>query len=78
MQVGDPVYFSQDWPTPLRGVHFAEGITETIDCDTWEVTLNLVRFRELTGEEPVSPVPARVWDQAQNPWDTETRKWKEA
>lgn len=78
MQVGDPIFLSGDWATALRGVHFAEGIKETIDQDTWEITLNLVRFREITGEEPLTPVPARVWDQATYPWDTETRKWDEA
>lgn len=78
LQVGDPIFLSGDWPTSLRGVHFAEGITETIDSDTWEIKLSLIRFRELTGEEPITPVPARTWDQANYPWDTETRKWDEA
>lgn len=78
MQVGDPVYLSGDWASALQGVHFAEEMTETIDGDTWEITLNLVRFREITGEEPITPVPARIWDQANYPWDDETRTWNEA
>lgn len=78
LQVGDPVNLSGDWASALQGVHFAEGITETIDKDTWDITLSLVRFREITGEEPITPVPARIWDQATYPWDTETRKWDEA
>lgn len=78
MQVGDPIFLSGDWASALQGVHFAEGITETIDGDTWEMTLSLVRFREITGEEPITPVPARTWDHATYPWNTETRKWDEA
>lgn len=78
MQVGDPIFLSGDWASALQGAHFAEGITEKIDSDTWEITLSLIRFREITGEEPITPVPARVWDQANYSWDTETRKWDEA
>lgn len=77
MQHGDPVFLSADWPTPLRGIHFAEGIREEITKDKWEITLNLIRFREIVGEETV-PVPARVWNGADQAWDTETRKWDEA
>lgn len=78
MQVGDPVYLGADWPNPLKGVHFAEGITERIDLDTWEVELHLIRFRELTGDEPTGTIPARVWEQAKYPWSTETREWGQA
>lgn len=78
MQTGDPVYLGKDWPTVLQGVHFAEGIKETINSETWEIELSLIRFRELTGDEPTGTIPARVWDQAVYPWDTETRKWDEA
>lgn len=78
LQVGDPVYLGADWPNPLKGVHFAEGIREEIDSDTWQITLSLIRFRELTGEEATGTIPARVWDQAAYPWDTETRKWIES
>lgn len=78
MQVGDPVYLGEDWPNPLKGVHFAEGITERIDSETWEFELNLVRFRELTGSEPTGTIPARVWSQANYPWSNETREWGQA
>lgn len=77
MQVGDPVYLGGDWPSALRGVHFAEGMTEEITSESWTVTMNLIRFRELTGDEATGTIPARVWDQATYPWDTETRKWDE-
>lgn len=77
MQVGDPVYLGGDWPTVLRGVHFAEGMTEEITSESWTITLNLIRYRELTGDEAVGAIPAHVWDQATYPWDTETRKWDE-
>lgn len=78
MQTGDPVYFGKDWPTVLQGVHFAEGIKEHIDSETWEITLSLIRFREITGEEASGMIPARVWDQAVYAWDTESRKWDES
>lgn len=78
MQVGDPVFLGTDWPTSLRGVHFAEGLKEEITPESWTVTMNLIRFRELTGDEAVGTIPARVWDQANYSWDTETRKWDEA
>lgn len=78
LEVGAPVYFGMDWPTVLQGIHFAEGIKETIDKDTWEITLNLIRFREITGEEASGMIPARVWDQAVYAWDTESRKWDES
>lgn len=77
LQPGDPVFLSADWPTPLRGIHFAEGIREEISKDKWELTLNLIRFREVVGEETPS-IPARVWNSAAYPWDTETRKWDQA
>lgn len=73
---GDPVYFSGDWPGGLRGIHFAEGITERIDSNTWEIDLELVNFRETTGQNPPA-IPARVWESATYPWNDETRKWDE-
>lgn len=78
MEVGAAIYLGEDWPTALRGVHFAEGITETINKDAWEIKLSLIRFRELTGDETTGTIPARVWNQARYAWDTETRKWDEA
>lgn len=73
---GDPVFFSGDWPGTLRGIHFAEGITERIDSNTWELDLELVNFRETTGQHPPS-IPARVWESATYPWNDEARKWDE-
>lgn len=73
---GDPVFFSGDWPVTLRGIQFAEGITERIDSNTWELDLELVNFRETTGQYPPS-IPARVWESATYPWNDETRKWDE-
>lgn len=76
MQPGDPLYLSGDWPASLRGIHFAEGIREEINPDQWTVTLDLVRFREVVGEESPA-VPPRVWDSALNQWDQETKKWSD-
>lgn len=73
---GDPVFFSGDWPAALRGIHFAEGITERIDSESWEVTLELASFHESTGTHPPT-IPAKVWESATYPWDDETRKWNE-
>lgn len=78
LEPGDPVYFSGDWPSVLQGVHFAEGITETIDADTWTLELSLVPYAHAMGAAPSPAVPARVWDSAGNTWNNETRKWNEA
>lgn len=77
MEVNDALYFSGDWHPNLRGINYAEQITETIDSNTWELELTLKPSQEVTGY--VSPaVPARTWDQADHAWDTETRTWNEA
>lgn len=78
LEAGDPIYFSGDWPAELRGVHFAEGITETIDPDNWTMELSLVPYGQAIGDTPSPTVPARVWDSASNRWDEETKKWNEA
>lgn len=78
MEAGDPVYFSGDWPARLRGVHFAEGITETIGPDEWTLDLSLVPYSHAMGSPNNPAVPARVWDSAGNTWNTETRKWSES
>lgn len=78
MECGDPVYFSGDWLDPLRGVHFAEGITETIGPNEWTLTLSLVRYAHALGL-PVQPtIRPRVWDSFTNQWNQETQKWNEA
>lgn len=77
MQVGDPVYFSGDWPIQLRGIHFATGLTENISGSGWNLTLSLSESHRVVGE--ISPtVPARVWDSATYPWDDESRTWNTA
>ena len=78
MQVGDPVFFSGDWPGLVRGVQYAEGITERITPDSWELEISLLSYAQVTGYAPSPSVPARVWDSATYPWDNETRKWDEA
>lgn len=78
MEVGDPVFFSGDWPGLVNGVQYAEGITETITPDKWELTLTLLSYQQVTGWAPSPTVPALVWESANYPWDNETRKWDEA
>lgn len=75
LEQGDPVYFSADWPEALRGVHFAEGITETIGPDEWTLELALVPYAQVTGDAPSPVVPPKVWDSAGNSWNNETKRW---
>lgn len=78
MEVADPLFFSGDWPTPLRGVHFAEGITETITPDAWTLEFSLSRWQHVLGAEVPPAIKPRVWDSATNRWDEATMKWIDA
>lgn len=78
LEAGDPVFFSGDWPTPLLGVHFAEGITETITSESWTLELSLLPMSHAIGNKYTTPIPARVWESATYPWNNETRKWDQA
>lgn len=78
LDAGDPVFFSGDWPAMVRGVQYAEGITETVTPNEWSITLHLYPYAQVTGYEDSPTVPAQTWDAATYPWDTETRKWDEA
>lgn len=76
LEVGEPVYLSGDWPQRLRGVHFADGIKETIGPDEWSFELSLIPHAAAVGAS--SPdVPAKAWDSAINAWDEETHEWNE-
>lgn len=77
MQVGDPLFFSGDWPAPLRGVHFAEGITESLNSESWEVEFSLVPWNQAVGPFAPPAILPRAWESALNTWDEETRKWDE-
>ena len=77
LEVGEPVFLSGDWPPKLQGVHFAEGITETINSNEWSFELSLIPHAVAVGRStPV--VPARAWDSATAAWDEETREWDQA
>lgn len=78
LEHGEPVYFSADWPEPLRGVHFAEGITETINYQEWKLELSLVPYAQAVGDTPSPLVPPKVWDSAGNTWNNETMRWIDA
>lgn len=74
LEVGDPVMLAADWDPRIEGVHFAQGIKETITGDAWEMTLQLHPMAHVLGA--VSPtVPARVWAAARGPWSADTRTW---
>lgn len=77
LEVGEPVFLSGDWPPKTQGVHFADGITETIGPDEWTITLSLVPHAAATGQPGPTVVP-RAWDSANYQWKTETRKWDKA
>lgn len=78
LEAGDAVYFSGDWPNPLQGVQFAEGITETIGPEEWKLELSLVPYAHVVGDAPSPVVPPKVWDSAGNTWNNETKKWMDA
>lgn len=77
LEQGDAVTLGGDWHPSLRGIFFAEGITETISANGWEIALSLVPYSWVVGE--TSPaIPAHYWDQAVTKWDDETRAWDAA
>lgn len=78
MEAGDAVFLSGDWPAPVRGVHFAEGIRENITSDAWTLELELVPYAQAMGSAPSPVVPARAWESAAGPWSAETRAWNQA
>lgn len=75
LEAGDAVYLSDDWPPALRGVHFAEGITETITGSEWTLELSLTTWAHAMGSAPTPEVPPRAWESANKPWSAETRTW---
>lgn len=74
LEAGDPVYLSGDWPERLRGVHFAEGIKETITQNEWRFDLSLIPHA-LGAGTPTPTVPPLAWDSFTTAWDAETRTW---
>lgn len=75
LEAGNPVYLSGDWPYQVRGIHFAEGITETIGPNEWKFDLSLVPWAEVTGEAPSPEVPPRAWDSSTSTWDDDPLTW---
>lgn len=74
LEAGDPVYLSGDWPGGLRGVHYAEGITERITPSEWRFDLSLIPHA-LGAGTPSPTVPPLAWDSFATAWDAETRTW---
>lgn len=77
LEAGDPVFLSADWPEMIQGVQFAEGVTEKIDSETWEIELSLLPYSSVTGISPSPVVPGRVWDSMPGRWDDQTKRWDE-
>lgn len=78
LEAGDPIFLSDDWPPALRGVHFAEGIAETITGSEWTIELSLVTWAHAMGSAPTPEVPPRAWESAHKPWNAETRTWNQS
>jgi hypothetical protein len=74
LEAGEPIYLSGDWPPRLRGVHYAEGITETITPSEWRFDLSLIPHA-LGAGTPTPTVPPLAWDSFITAWDAETRTW---
>lgn len=74
LEAGEPIYLSGDWPVRLRGVHYAEGIKETIGPDEWRFDLSLIPHTLAAGI-PTPTVPAIAWDSFTTAWDQESRRW---
>lgn len=77
LEMGEPIYLSNDWHPYLRGIHFAVGITEKISPDGWEIELSLMPSISVTGFW-TPEVPAQMWDSARYAWDEDTRQWDSA
>ena len=74
LNAGDTIGLSGDWYHDLRGIHIVSGIDEQITGSSWTLTLSLIPWRLVFGED--SPeVPALVWESAIYPWDDESRNW---
>ena len=77
MEAGDAVYLSGDWYTQLRGIQYAEAITERITPTAWTIEFSLTPAHAAVGE--ISPaVPARTWESLTGTWDAEPRTWNES
>lgn len=74
LNAGDPVTFAGDWYPTLRGVFFAEQISETITPDSWKIRLTLVPLGHVTASTQPGIRP-RIWDQATDTWDQATGTW---
>ncbi|WP_130449786.1 hypothetical protein [Zhihengliuella halotolerans] len=79
LEAAHPIYFTQDWPSHLRGIHFAEQIVERITPDSWTMELLLLPYSHVTGEKYQVAVAPKTWDSAgTNQWNNDTRTWNGA
>lgn len=67
LQAGDPVFFSGDWQGYLRGIYFAQEISETITPDSWLIELRLYPAQVIIGDRMADfePMP-QTWEAAGN------------
>lgn len=77
---GDLIYLSYDWPVAIQAPYYANQIKETITPDSWTLELSLYHPRDVVGtyDGDLPEVPARVWDSAVYPWNSESREWNKA
>ncbi|MDO5618018.1 hypothetical protein [Kocuria sp.] len=79
LEVGEPVLIGADWPAAIQGAYTAQGITERMDKDTWEIELALHSVSSVMGvlysERPT--IPAYTWDQVRTPWNSTPGAWND-
>lgn len=74
LEESDPVGLGINWPSPLRGMFFADGITEEITPDSWRIKLELTPYSYLKGNPTVIP-RGRTWDSRSGTWNTTPGTW---
>lgn len=77
LEMGEPIYLSNDWHPYLRGIHFAVGLNEKISADRWDLEISLMPSIGVVGFW-TPEIPAAMWDSARYPWQDETRRWDES
>lgn len=79
LEAGDPIYFLGDWPQAIRGSYFASQITESVDSESWSITIDLSHPRDVLGltDENIPQPKPKTWDQFVTTWDNTPGKWND-
>lgn len=79
LEEGDPVFFTGDWPEPLRQPLMATGITEHISPDEWTLTITLDPPSHALGlfSSEITNAPARTWSSVLSRWNDTPGAWAE-